>query len=308
MNRRIIFFGNERLVSGLDSTSAPILTGLIEKGYNVVAVISHHSDSKSRNQRPLEVAELAKKHNIPLFLPNKPSEISQEISDLKPDIAVLVAYGRIISQAIIDLFPMGIVNIHPSLLPKYRGPTPIESAILNGDSQTGVSIMRLSAGMDDGPVYAQKIIDLDNDTKMDLYEKITRVSTDLFFDIFPGILDGSITPTCQDDSQATYSKLIDKKDGLIDWKKPAEQIEHEIRAYAHWPQSKTTFAGIDVVICDARINPETTLPPGKLSYDKKQLLIGTATSALAIILLKPAGKNEMPVQAFLAGYRHALAN
>lgn len=301
MNKRIIFFGNERLVSGLDSTDAPILRGLIERGYTVVAVISHHSSSRSRNQRPLEVAAIAQQHNIPLFLPNKPSEVTQEIRALRPDIAVLVAYGRIISQSIIDLFPLGIVNIHPSLLPKYRGPTPIESAILHGDQQTGVSIMQLSAGMDDGPVYTQKAIDINTDTKIQLYQKIVAISTDLFFAVFPSILNNSLTPQKQDDKNATYSKLINKKDGQIDWRKPADQIEREIRAYAHWPQSKTQLAGIDVVITEAAIDM-TTLPIGAIQAHKKQLLIGTATTAISVKTIKPAGKKEMPVQAFLSGY------
>lgn len=303
MNKRIVFFGNERLVSGLESTDAPILSGLIEKGYTVVAIISHHSDSKSRNQRPLEVAEIAKKYAIPLFLPAKPSDITQEIIDLKPDIAVLVAYGRIISQSVIDLFPRGIINIHPSLLPKYRGPTPIESAILNGDSQTGVSIMQLSAGMDDGPVYAQKTLELSNDTKMALYQKIAAVSTELFFTVFPDILDGLATPSVQDDSKATYSRLIDKKDGVIDWNEPAETIERKIRAYAYWPQSKTQLAGLEVVIADATITSDIHLKPGEIMATKNQLYIGTVTTAVAIKSIKPAGKKEMPVQAFLSGYK-----
>lgn len=305
MNKRIIFFGNERLTSGLESTDAPILNGLIERGYKVVAVISHHSDSKSRNQRPLEVAEIAKNHDIPLYLPAKPSDIIHEIKDLRPDAAVLVAYGRIIGQAVIDLFPLGIINIHPSLLPEYRGPTPIESAILNGNHKTGVSIMKLSAGMDDGPVYAQQEILVENDTKQELYEKVISVSTQLLFDVLPTILNETLTPKEQDSTNATYSKLIDKSDGIIDWSKPAVQLEREIRAYAGWPQSKTTLAGIPVVITKAAIN-DLVLAPGAMRADKKQLIIGTGDQSLEIQALKPAGKKEMPVQAFLSGYRSQL--
>jgi len=306
MNKRIVFFGNERLVSGLESTDAPILTGLIERGYQVAAVVSHHSASKSRNQRPLEVAEIAKKHNIPLYLPAKPNEIIDEIRSLKPDAAVLVAYGRIISQAVIDLFPLGIINIHPSLLPEFRGPTPIESAILNGNTKTGVSIMKLSAGMDDGPVFAQQKIPLAGDTKQEVYKKVVDSSTQLLFDILPSILDGSLQPKAQDDTKATYSKLIDKSDGIIDWNKPAIQIEREIRAYAGWPQSKTNLAGIDIVITQASVN-ELRLPIGAIDTDKNRLTIGTSDKSLDILMLKPAGKKEMPVQAFLSGYKSQLA-
>lgn len=306
MNKRIVFFGNERLVSGLESTDAPILRGLIERGYQVVAVVSHYSDSKSRNQRPLEVAEIAKKHDIPLYLPARPSEISDEIGSLKPDAAVLVAYGRIISQAVIDLFPLGIINIHPSLLPEFRGPTPIESAILNGTTTTGVSIMKLSAGMDDGPVFAQQEITIANDTKRELYSKVVDSSTALLFSVLPSILDGTLQPKAQNDAKATYSKLIEKSNGIIDWNKPAVAIERQIRAYAGWPQSKTTLAGIDIVITQASVN-ELSLQVGTIDVGKNRLTVGTSDKSLDILTLKPAGKKEMPVQAFLSGYRSQLS-
>jgi methionyl-tRNA formyltransferase len=151
-SKTILFFGNERLVSGLSSTDAPILSGLIEQGYNVAAVISHHSESRSRKNRPLEVAAIAEAHGIPVLTPDRPADIYDELAFFHADAAVLSAYGRIVPQKIIDLFPLGIINIHPSLLPKYRGPTPIESAVVNGDKETGVSIMSLSAEMDAGPV------------------------------------------------------------------------------------------------------------------------------------------------------------
>jgi len=306
--RRIVFFGNERLVTGLDKTNAPILRGLIAKGYNVVAVVSHHSTSSSRNQRELEVAEIAKEHGIPVFLPNKPSEIIDELKALNADVAVLAAYGRIISQQIIDIFPLGIVNIHPSLLPLYRGPTPIESPILNGDTTTGVSIMKLTAGMDEGPVYAQRELTVSKgEQKFELYERITEVSTELFFDSFPEILHGSLLPTPQDSSKATYCQLIQKSDGIIDWTKPALQLEREIRAYVGWPQSRTTLGQLDVVIPSASvITLETPATPGKLIAEKKRLFVGTGKEWLEITSVKPLGKKEMPVGAFLAGYRSQL--
>jgi methionyl-tRNA formyltransferase len=310
---KVVYFGNERLVSGLDHTEAPVLRGLIERGYDVVAVVSHHSESKSRNQRELEVAEIAKAHDIPLFLPNKPSEIIDELRALEADVAVLAAYGRIIGQAIIDIFPLGIVNIHPSLLPKYRGPTPIESPILNGDSETGVSIMQLTAGMDEGPVYAQRSFPLEgSEQKFDLYQKASTVGAELFFEVFPKIIDGSLTPTPQDDSQATYCKLIQKSDGIIDWGKPADQIEREVRAYQGWPQSRATLGNIDVVVTNVTaVWHDHDLKPGELKIPAEKnaqvIIVGAADdSDVQIHTIKPQGKKEMPVQAFLAGYRSQL--
>src|SRR5688500_17078175 len=211
-SKTLIFFGNERLVSGLKRTNAPTLRALINAGYHIAAVVSHHTGSRSRSNRKLEVAEIAAAHNIPVLLPNRPIEIIDTLRNLNADAAVLAAYGRIIPQSIIDLFPKGIINIPPSLLPKYRGPTPIESAILNGDSETGVSIMQLTAGMDEGPVYAQSKITLSGDeTKFDLFEKIAPIGADLLIRILPSILDGSLKPAPQEASAATYCNLLTKE-------------------------------------------------------------------------------------------------
>lgn len=303
---KIVYFGNERLVSGLEKTDAPILTGLIEKGYDVVAVVSNYADSKSRNQRALEVAEIAKSHNIPLFLPHQPSDILAELRELHAEVAVLAAYGRIVKQEIIDLFPKGIINIHPSLLPRYRGPTPIETAILNGDTETGVSIMQLTAGMDEGPVYAQQEILLDGtETKFDLYEKVTNIASPLFFNAFPKIIDGSLHPQRQDNETATYSKLIQKSDGVIDWEQGAKTIEAHIRAYLVWPQSKTSLKNLDVVITKAEIIDEQGTPR-QFIIRNNDLIVYAGRDALRITELKPLGKKEMPISAFLSGYRSQM--
>lgn len=312
--KRIVFFGNERLVSGLPETKAPILGGLLEQGYNVVGVISHHSDSSSRNKRDLEVASIAKAYNIPLYLPSKPSDIINELKDLKADIAVLVAYGRIISQEIIDIFPQGIINIHPSMLPQYRGPTPIETAILNGDTQTGVSIMKLTAGMDEGPVYAQQSLQISKGwSKFRLYQDVAYWSTKLFFEHFPSILDGSLQPTEQDHPKATYTKLIKKSDGIINWEnKTAEQIEREVRAYEGWPQSRTTLGIVEVILTDVEAIPQKTSEAGSFVVDSKgehqSISVNAKEGCLYIWGLKPLGKKEMPIKAFLSGYKSKITN
>lgn len=306
---KVVFFGNERLVSGLEKTNAPILTGLIQKGYDVVAVVSHHSASNSRSHRDLEVAEIANNHHIPLLLPHRPSEIIEDLKAFGADIAVLAAYGRIIGQEVIDVFPLGIINIHPSLLPKYRGPTPIESAILHGDSETGVSIMRLSAGMDEGPVYAQRSLHIEEgEKKFDLYSRLAEMGSDLFFETFPNIINGSLSPVPQDNNAATYSKLIQKSDGIIDWNKDAEQIEREIRAYANWPQSRTKIGSVEVIVTSAHAVSGGG-EPGEIkdiNTEDDILSIAARHGNLCLERVKPLGKKEMPVSAFLAGYRSRL--
>lgn len=293
-NKRLVFFGNERLVSGLKHTDAPILRGLIKAGYDIAAVVSHHSDGASRNNRELEVAEIAKAHDIPLLLPNKPSEIINELRALNADAAILVAYGRIIGQSVIDLFPHGIINIHPSLLPKYRGPTPIESAIINGDTQTGVSIMQLTAGMDEGPVFAQATVDLKGfETKFDLYDVLAKQSATLLFDTLPQILSGELAPQEQQ-GEPTYSHLLDKNDGRLDPSSiTATQAERSVRAYLGYPKTKLTVLGQPVIVTKAHISSEQKTPLDLMCQDGEFLSIDE--------LIGPSGRS-MSGTAFLNGY------
>lgn len=292
---KIVFFGNERLISGLRSTDTPILRGLIDRNYNVVTVVANHTDARSRNGRMLEVAALAEAHNIPVYLPSKPSEIKETLIALQPDIAVLVAYGKIIPQSIIDIFPKGIVNIHPSLLPKYRGPTPIESPIVNGDAETGVSIMQLARGMDSGPVYAQKTVALtSSDDKFDAYNKLVHASTELFFDTFPKIIDGSLTPVEQDESQASYCQLLQKSDGILNpTAMSATEAERKVRAYLGFPKTKLLLGDQQLIVTKAHVADEQKTPLDIQFRDGAFLSIDE--------LVAPSGK-AMTAQAFLNGY------
>jgi methionyl-tRNA formyltransferase len=295
---RIVFFGNERLVSGLSHTDAPVLKGLLKEEYDVAAIVSHHTESRSRSARPLEVANIAKEHDIPLFLPAKPMEIYDTLVGLQADAAVLVAYGRIIPQKIIDIFPKGIINVHPSLLPKYRGPTPIETPIAQNDTETGVSIMQLTSGMDEGPVYAQETITLtSHDTKFSVYESLVAKSTELLLQALPRILDGSLQPKDQDDEKATYSQLLTKKDAFINPSVlTATQADAHVRAYLGFPGTRLTVGSVEVILTKTHVSD--------LATDLSMECVDG--KFLAIDILKPLGKKEMPVEAFLAGYKSRL--
>ena len=254
-SKTVVFFGNERLVSGLASTDAPLLRGLIAAGYHIAAVVSHHSESSSRNQRPLEVAEIAAEHNIPVLLPNKPLEILEQLAAYNADAAILSAYGRIIPQSIIDIFPFGIINVHPSLLPKYRGSTPIESAVIHGDKKTGVSIMQLAAEMDAGPVFAQTEIPLTGtETKFEVYDQLSRKGAELLLGILPDILDGELRATPQNESAASYCSLLEKSDALLDATAlTATEAERKVRAHLEFPKTKIKLADKDIVITKAHV-------------------------------------------------------
>lgn len=304
---RLIFFGNERLATGV-ATTAPTLQSLIEDGYDIAAVVSNYQPAQSRKARPLEVEVVAAEHNIPLLLPARPVDILDQLAAYQAQAAVLVAYGRIVPQSVIDIFPRGIINIHPSLLPLHRGPVPIEQVILDGATETGVSIMQLTAKMDAGPTYTQARSPLSgHETKQELADRLLNLGKDLLLEQLPLILAGTATLAPQDDTAATYDKLISKSDGLIGWSKPATQIEREVRAYAGWPGSRTTIDGAEVTITAASLLSEaaqTTAAFGTpFRASSGELAVTTGQGCLVIDRLKPAGKRDMTGREFLSGHR-----
>lgn len=301
MSEKIVFFGNERLATGVN-TSAPTLRSLIDEGYEICAVVTNYEKAMSRSARSLEIADVANKNGIPVLIPAKPTEIKELLESYHAGVGVLVAYGKIIPQSIIDIFPKGIVNIHPSLLPLHRGPIPIESVILDGSDRTGVSIMQLVKAMDAGPVFGQSEVILNgNETKQELADNLLDVGSAMLKELLPGILDGSIVGLPQDESRATYDKLISKEDGWIDWSKSAADIEREIRAFAEWPKSRTKIADRDIVITKVRFIDESG-QAGKVIIQSKEIVIFCGDSALVIEKLKPADKNEMTGENFINGY------
>lgn len=303
---KIVFFGNERLATGV-STTVPTLRALIEAGYNVGAVvIAQDPAGRSRKSRPLEIAELALTTGIPLLAPVKLTEIKDDLAALQADAGVLVAFGKYVPPSIINLFPRGIVNIHPSLLPRHRGPTPLESVILGGNQETGVSLMQLVASMDSGPIYAQETVQLaGNETKQALADQLLGVGAAMLLSYLPTILDGSLIPVAQDETQAQYDEKIAKDAGslpLAAWHKPVAELERAVRAYDGWPRSRTNVGGTDILITRAHIGPGFAAP-GTLWVANKSFGIQASDGVLVIDSLIPAGKKEMSAAAFLAGYQ-----
>lgn len=301
-SRKIVFFGNERLATGV-TTNAPVVESLIADGWDITCVVVNFAQAKGRNQRRLEVEQLAGKYQLPLAVPKKLSEIKGQLESCGAIAGVLCAYGKLVPQAIIDIFPAGIVNIHPSLLPLHRGPTPIESVILDGSDRTGVSLMKLARGMDSGPVYAQKAVSLTGqETKQELADKLSALGAKMLIEYLPGILSGKNKGQPQNESLATYDRLIIKAGGIIDWSKPAQKIEREIRAYAGWPASRTKLGGHELIIKKAKVSLQEG-KPGEFTHSKDNLRVFCAEGALDILEVQPAGKKTMPIGAFLRGYR-----
>ncbi len=301
ISRPIVFFGTEDF-------SAKSLKALIDANFEIAAVVTKPDSAQGRGNKIQAhlVKEIALDTNIPVWQPEKVIEISDKLQNLQNPVGILVSYGNLIPEAILDMFSSGIINIHPSLLPKYRGPSPIESVILNGDLKTGVSIMKLTKEMDAGPIYSQIEIDLTgNEYSVDLYNALAQRGAELLVDILPAILDDQLQPTTQNEDEATYCKLISKTDGIIDWDKPATDIERQVRAFHKWPKSRTKLNDIELIITKARTSTENG-EPGKLDLIEGSLRVYGGEGCLIIDALQPIGKKEMPIQAFLAGYKNKL--
>ncbi len=302
-SKKLVFFGNERLSSGYDATGVPILSGLLEAGYKVAAIVANYEQGRSRKSRQLEIADVAKKHAIPLLLPNHPREITNKLQTLQAEAGILAAYGKIVPQETIDIFQHGIINIHPSLLPQYRGPIPVEQAILDGATETGVSIMKLMKQMDAGPVFAQASLKLVGDeSKEQLTKMLAVLGKNILIQHLPDILSGELKPKPQDENNATYCGLIKKDDGIINWQKTATQLQREIRAYLGWPGSHTTLFGQDILILEAHVQPVQLLP-GEAQKNSEGVLVGCSKQSLLITKLRPNGRSSMSASDFLRGLR-----
>lgn len=286
----IVFFGTEDF-------SLYSLEALVDAGFTIAAVITKPDTARGRHATLTApaVKAYAEAHTIPVWQPAKIVDCIAHIEALDRPAGILVSYGRIIPQRIIDLFVPGIINVHPSLLPKYRGPSPIESAILHRDSQTGVTLMQLSKAMDAGPIYHQSVHQLTGcETRPELYDTLGKKGAQQLVAQLPAILDGSLKATPQDDTAASYCELLSKKDSPIDpTTLTAAAADAHVRAYLGYPGSQLILGNTTVIVTAAHVSDNST----ELS------VLCADGNYLAIDSLKPIGKKEMPARAFLAGYK-----
>lgn len=281
-NTRIVFFGTPEL-------SLPTLEALI-KHYTVVGVVTQPDKPVGRKQvlTSPPVKLLAQQHGIPVFQPrslkqNKESgqAFLAEFKALQPDVVILIAYGKIIPKEILEIPKFGFINIHVSLLPLLRGASPIQSAILHGFTTTGATVMLMDEGMDTGPTLSQREVAIDpQETSITLHDKLKTVGAELLIETLPQYLSGELQPQQQDESQATYCKLIDKTDGEIDWSASAVDIDRKIRAFTPWPGAYTFCNNKRVKLLQAHLSP---------------------TQELMIDHVQPEGKKPMSYADFLRG-------
>jgi methionyl-tRNA formyltransferase len=294
----VVFFGT-------DAFSVPSLVQLISGGWPVAAVVTKPDSPTGRGQILSEpaVKRLATAASIPVFQPAKLSDIEADLKATGAVIGIVVSYGKLIPPSALQIFPLGYVNVHASLLPRYRGASPIEQAILNGDEETGVTLMQLEEGLDTGPTYdTSKIQLVGTETRPELYERLAEVGADLLTMSLAAIVREQVVPIPQDESEAVVVGRISKSDGVIDWAKPAINLEREVRAYLGWPGSRTEISGVDVTVTRARV--ATASGPAGAAYvtPEGDLAVYASTGSLIIENLKPAGKREMAGRDFLSGH------
>ncbi len=301
----IVFFGS-------GPVAAASLAHLADH-FDIEAVVTKTVPPHHRAPAPVET--LAKVRNLTTYFANTKQELDTLIDERKfsSRLGVIVDYGVIVSQATIDSFPLGILNSHFSLLPRWRGADPISFSILAGDEKTGVSLMLIEPSLDTGKLLVQKsLVITSDDSTPSLTDKLIALSNELLVTYIPLHLADETKPRQQPHpDRVTFSRKLTKADGIIDWNKPAVTIEREIRAYIEWPKSHTTLGGKEVIVTKAHTETDDTsqiLKAGSVEVRQKQLCIGTGDGVLVIDTLKPAGKNEMTGAAFLAGYGHLLAH
>lgn len=296
-SKTVVFFG-----------SGPVAARCLElltEHQTVEAVVTKPRPAHHRGTTP--VLEVAAKLGLKVLTASNKTELSQLFAGkpVKSELGVLIDFGIIVDQDIIEYFALGIINSHFSVLPDLRGADPISFAILSGQASTGVSLMLLVKAMDEGPLISfgeQKLNG--TETTPSLTEQLILLSDGLLQAGLPLYQSGQakLAPQTVTGQKISYSRKLTKLDGVLNFIKPAAQLEREIRAFADWPKSRTTLARTDVVITAAKV-VESQLAVGQITVQDKQLLIGTTDGALLIERLKPAGKAEMTASAFLAGHK-----
>lgn len=300
---RILFLGTPQF-------AVPSLKALTDSSHEVVAVVTQPDKPRGRKLRlsPSPVKELALGHKLECLQPGslKEEDFKEKARVLAPDACVVVAYGKLIPSWLLGLPPRGCLNVHPSLLPKYRGAAPIQRAIMEGERQTGVTIMLLDEGMDTGPILKQEAVNMtEEDTTESLFEKLSLLGARLVKETLDEMERDGMTPIPQDDSLATYAPKIEKDERKIDWSRSAEQIHNLVRALNPAPGALTTHAGLELKVwaTGVRENDLREAAPGTVLEAKHSLVVATASRLLELLEVQPANKDRMSGEEFARGYR-----
>jgi methionyl-tRNA formyltransferase len=295
---------------GTPQFAVPTLNALHSAGHNVKLVVSQPDRPAGRGGKiaPTPVKQRALELGIPVVQPEKiksNADFRTQLHAIAPQAIIVVAYGRLIPKWMLDLPPLGNLNLHGSLLPKYRGAAPIQWAIARGETVTGVTTMKLDEGMDTGAILLQKDVPIaPDDTAAALLPRLAEIGALLMVETLAQLAAGNLEPRAQDGARATYAPLLKKEDGRIDFSLTATEIVNRLRGFQPWPGAYTRFRGKNLEIVSARVLTQSNIQPAKLKADGPNLFAGCGSNtAIEILELKPEGKNLMKARAFINGYQ-----
>lgn len=303
---KILFFGTPEF-------SVPFLKALVDdKRFEVVGVVCQPDKPSGRGNRVVAcpVKQFAETIKVHIYQPSslKVAEAAQTLLSIDADAFVVVAYGKLIPPTLLHAPRLGCINVHPSLLPAYRGPSPMQWAIAQGDTQTGVSIMLLDEGMDTGPILAQETIGIDdNETYDSLVRKVHTIGPRLLLETLDRLGRGEVIPAAQDETQSSLTRLLEKEDGRINWHQSMVDIERKARAYHPWPGAWSVWnrAGKELRLKILFMKPadfRADVPPGTVTVKNNRLFVDAADGTMELCSIQPEGKAAMDAVAFLNGY------
>lgn len=292
--------------AGTPDFSVPVLQALIDSRHEIVAVYAQ-PDRPAGRGRKLQagpVKQLALANRLPVYQPLslKSAQEQQQLRELQPDLMVVVAYGLLLPQAVLDIPQLGCVNLHASLLPRWRGAAPIQRAILAGDRETGVCLMQMEAGLDTGPVLASVSYPITaSDTGGSLHDRLSALSARLLAENLDALGDGSLNPVAQDDARATYAHKLEKAEAGIDWSQTAQQIERQVRAFNPWPVAQTRFQGQVLRVWACQLLEQTTAaaPGTVVAAGKAGIEVACGSGCLRLTTIQLPGGKRLSAAEFL---------
>ncbi len=291
--------------AGTPEFSVPILQAALDSRHSVVAVYSQPDRPAGRGRKltPGPVKQLALRHHVPVFQPVtlNSSKARHELAELRPDLMVVVAYGLILPQAVLDLPHRGCVNLHASLLPRWRGAAPIQRAILAGDRQSGVCLMQMEAGLDSGPVLAAVRTDIaDEDTGGSLHDRLSRLAADLLARHLDDLEQGVLEPIVQDENLVSYASKLDKSEAVINWHQDAGQLERQVRAFNPWPVAQAKYRGQVLRVWSAKaIAGDAGLPGSVVAAGKQGIDVVCGSGCLRLLTIQLPGGKRLSAADFL---------
>jgi methionyl-tRNA formyltransferase len=298
------------LFMGTPDFAVPSLRLLLEEKdqVEVIGVVTQPDRPKGRKKvlTPPPVKVEAIKHDLPVFQPQKlrSEEAIRQVLELQPDLIVTAAYGQILPEPVLNAPKYGCINVHASLLPKYRGGAPIHHAIINGEKETGVTIMYMVKALDAGDMLLQRAIPITSgDNVGTMHDKLANLGAELLKEVLPSILDGTVQAVPQDDEQATFAPNITREDEKIDWERTAQELDCQIRGLCPWPVAYTLWKGKPFKIWKASVvNEETQGEPGTvIRLDNNGIVVATGKGLLRLTEVQPSGKKPMPARQFING-------